>query len=146
MSENFFSQFRGIEPYDYVDAVHRALLDDVKSYGDEIVDQYHGTVESVEDFADALRDFAWDDDGVTGNPSGSYWCNAWRAKCCLWDNHGILGDALELFGYEKEPESAETCDVLIRCYVVDRFALDFCEEEEFAEIIDGLIERVSNAD
>lgn len=60
-------------------------------------------------------------DEVTGNASGSYTFNAWRAEIYLCHNLDLLEDALDEFGYDLRTAnimSPEWCDVLIRCYLV----------------------------
>lgn len=63
-------------------------------------------------------------DSVTGNASGSYYCNRWKAENALCHNNNLLAEAAEAFGYEEIPrkwlEEAETADIIIRCYVLDQ--------------------------
>lgn len=68
-----------------------------------------------------LFDIFINEDAITGNASGSYWCNTWRAEECLCHNWDILEEALGEFGYEDTDiisKGAEWCDVIIRCYVL----------------------------
>ena len=67
-------------------------------------------------------------DGITGNASGSYYCNAWRAEKMLADSR-VLFDA-GFLGYivdcginlaELLKKGAETVDVWARCCVLDYF-------------------------
>lgn len=74
------------------------------------------------------------DDGVTGNASGSYYCNAWKAEEALSHNWDLLADAIEEFGGDTDilRQGAEVCDVTIRCYLLGQAvsnALDKLEEE-----------------
>lgn len=80
-----------------------------------------------------LRDDLWTADCVTGNASGSYYCNAWRAEEAIAHNWDILADALAEFGGEADilRQGAEACDVTIRCYLLGEClsaALDELEE------------------
>lgn len=71
---------------------------------------------------DGLQNDIMNSDMVTGNASGSYFCNSWNADICLCHNLGLLFQALEEFGYDSLPilqvVDSEWCDVLIRCYLV----------------------------
>lgn len=74
------------------------------------------------------------DDDVTGNASGSYYCNAWKAEEALCHNWDLLADAIEDFGGDTDilQQGAEACDVTIRCYLLGQSiaaALDELEEE-----------------
>lgn len=87
---------------------------------------------------DELEQVAYDellmDDGVTGNASGSYFCNAWKAEEALCHNWDLLADAISEFNDDTNilQQGAETCDVTIRCYLLGQAisaALDELEEE-----------------
>lgn len=74
------------------------------------------------------------DDGVTGNRSGSYFCNTWKAEEAICHNWDILADAIAEFGGDTDilKQGAEVCDVTIRCYLLEEAisaALDELEEE-----------------
>ena len=76
-----------------------------------------------ERFYEKLCDELWIDDSVTGNASGSYWCNSYRAQECLWGNEELLVEALDEFGggaeaYREAITSPEWADVSIRCYLL----------------------------
>ena len=103
-----------MEKYNYLEAVK----EDVLNYIEENI--------SFEDFEDRdeleehLNDVLWMEDSVTGNVSGSYYCNAWKAADALAHNWDILQEALENFGDDSNPieEGEEWCDVTIRCYLL----------------------------
>lgn len=80
------------------------------------------------------NDELWTDDSVTGNASGSYYCNAWKAEEALCHNWDLLADAIEEFGGDVDilRQGAEACDATIRCYLLAQAigtALDELEEE-----------------
>lgn len=92
------------------------------------------------DFADRdeleerLNNDLWIDDSVTGNASGSYYCNAYRAEEALCHNWDLLEEALAEFCCEENPieKGAEWCDVTIRCYLLGQAiaeALDDMEDD-----------------
>ena len=64
-----------------------------------------------------LQDLAFDRD-ITGNRTGSYWCNELKAERALLGNYDLVQDALDDFGMESvdSPEliSGEHLDVLVR--------------------------------
>ena len=106
--------------YDYYEAVN----DDVKDYIENNVD-----FDDFDDF-DECREQLYDDmflaDEVTGNGSGSYTFNAYRAEEYLCHNWDLLEEACDEFGGDVGEEfkrGAETCDVTIRCYLLGQ-ALD----------------------
>lgn len=123
-----------MERYDYLQAV----TEDVKQYIlDEVDASQYADREALEE---ALNDDLWTADSVTGNASGSYYCNAWRAEEALSHNWDLLVEALEEFGEDGTDilkKGAEAMDVTIRCYLLGQAigaALDDLEEElTFAE-------------
>lgn len=60
------------------------------------------------------------EDSVTGNASGSYTFNAWKAEEYLCHNLDLLAEANEEFGGSSDilSDGAEMCDVTIRCYLL----------------------------
>lgn len=88
-----------------------------------------------EELEQVANDELWNDDGVTGNASGSYTFNAWQAEEYLCHNMDELSDACEEFGQdigEAVKQGAEYCDVTIRCYLLGQAisaAIDELEEE-----------------
>lgn len=101
-----------METYNYLQAV----TEDVKQY---IQDNGINTKETS---AEELEETLWTEDSVTGNASGSYTFNTWKAEEYLCHNMDLLAEALEEFGYESIGEylekGAEACDVTIRCYLL----------------------------
>ena len=75
-----------------------------------------------DEIAQDLNDRLWVEDGVTGNASGSYTFNAWKAEEYLCLNLDLLGEAMSAFGCRLgeyyEEHGAEGCDVTIRCYLL----------------------------
>ena len=88
-----------------------------------------------EELEEVAHDKLWADDSVTGNGSGSYYFNTWKAEEALCHNWDLLADACEEFGQdigEAFKRGAEFCDVTIRCYLLGQAiaaALDELEEE-----------------
>lgn len=118
--------------YNYYDAVQ----EDVNAWIDDNI--------NFEDFADLeelgeyLNNTLWIDDGVTGNASGSYFCNSWHAEECIAHNWDLLAQALGAFGdngADVLEKGAEWCDVTIRCYVLADCIAETLEKyaDKFAE-------------
>ena len=71
--------------YDYINET----VNNIKDYIDENIDY-------VKDYSfDELYDELWVADSVTGNASGSYYCNAYKAEEALAGNWELLAEALE---------------------------------------------------
>ena len=105
---------------------------DVKEYIDNEI--------NLKDFSDReeleekLNDTLWTEDRVTGNASGSYYCNSWKAEEALAHNWDLLAEAMKEFDCEVDllEKGAEWADVTIRCYLLGQAigeVLDEMEEE-----------------
>lgn len=116
-----------MEFYDYNEAVR----DDVREYIENEINltEWKGNREGLES---ELYDDCFVSDSVTGNASGSYWCNAYKAEECLAHNWDILADALDEFGGDTNVlrMGAEACDVTIRCYLLGSAISDVLDEYE----------------
>lgn len=103
-----------MEKYDYLSAVES----DVREYIENNVDfhDYSDLGEMKEDLNEKL----FVEDSVTGNASGSYTFNAWKAEEYLCHNLDLLAEANEKFGGSSDilSDGAEMCDVTIRCYLL----------------------------
>ena len=118
------------ERYNYLEAV----TDDVREYIRDEVDlaEWKGDRDGLEE---KLNDDLWTADSVTGNASGSYYCNTRRAEEALSHNWDLLAEALREFGLDGTDileQGAEAMDVTIRCYLLGQAiaeALDELEEE-----------------
>lgn len=120
--------------YNYLEAVTSDVLDYIK---EEInLDEWKGNREGLEE---KLNDELWTVDSVTGNASGSYTFNTWKAEEALAHNWDLLAEALEEFGQDGTDvlkEGAEAMDVTIRCYLLGQAiaaVLDDLEEDRAFE-------------
>lgn len=116
-----------MERYDYYRAVEHDVLDYI-----------HENLESSDwlnnrgGLEKHLNDVLWMEDSVTGNASGSYWCNTWRAEEALCHNTDLLGKALDFFWRAPDWSDPESMDVSIRCYILDEavgLVLDYLEND-----------------
>lgn len=117
------------ERYNYLEQV----AEDAKDAILERMDEWD--FDDREELEEVAYDELWSDDSVTGNASGSYFCNAWEAEEAICHNLNLLGEAREEFGgcCDVLKDGAETCDVMIRCYMLAQAigtALDELEEED----------------
>lgn len=142
-----------MERYDY----REEMAKDIRAY----IEEDYSTEEIAEKLAYERDDWEtelYDDmmvaDSVTGNASGSYTCNAWRAEENICHNLDLLGEAIEEFGGECDvlKDGAEGCDVTIRCYLLGEVlneVLDEMEgeyEEEIEKVRNGEDEEEDDTD
>lgn len=114
--------------YDYYASVKTDILTHITE--NYTVDYLIDNLEDVETFIQDLEDDCWADDSVTGNASGSYFCNCQEAKQAVIDNFELLFECFSEFCYDAKQigklfiaQSWETMDVIIRCYIL----YDCCE-------------------
>lgn len=103
-----------MEKYDYLSAVES----DVREYIENNVN-FHD-YSDLDKMKEDLNEKLFVDDSVTGNASGSYTFNAWKAEEYLCHNLDLLAEANEEFGGSSDilSDGAEMCDVTIRCYLL----------------------------
>lgn len=109
-----------LEAYNYYENVKW----DVENYLDE------NDIQLTEDNYDEVYDQLWVADSVTGNASGSYTFNTWKAEENLCHNMELLEEAFNEFGLgiEELANGAEYCDVTIRCYLLGQALSRILEE------------------
>lgn len=121
-----------MDKYDYRQAVRNDILDYIKEHDIQVTDKNR---EEVEEF---LYDTLFVEDSVTGNASGSYTFNTWKAEEYLCHNLDLLAEAIDELGadagtYKDCIESAETADVVIRCYLLTECLSSVLDELEVEE-------------
>lgn len=133
-----------MDRYDYREAVKA----DVKEYIEEeycmsLFDLHEMLREDRWRLEEKLQDAMWASDSVTGNASGSYYCNAWKAEEALCHNTDLLVEALEEFGYGtvnlERLNDPEWLDLTIRCYLLSECissVLDEIEAENYDEEVE----------
>ena len=122
--------------YNYLEA----MVEDIKEYirNDAEIDR-NDLEYGRKALEEKLNDDLWTEDSVTGNASGSYFCNSYKSMECVLDNIDLLHEMCEEFGIEAETigqkfldEEWEWMDVSIRCYLLGQAiaqALDEIEED-----------------
>lgn len=130
--------------YNYFEAVKA----DVEQWIEDNMDIAHdiecGQFEDRDDIEQYLNDTLWTEDSITGNASGSYYCNTWEAEEALAHNWDLIEEVAETFGYNPEVRSgyeygAEWWDVTIRCYYLGSAIAEVLDEIQ--DDIDEAIER-----
>lgn len=114
--------------YDY----REAMVEDVKEWIKENVDLTEWT-EDREGLEQQLNDDLWTEDSITGNASGSYYCNSYNAEESIAHNWDLLNEALNEFGQNDInviKKGAEWADVTIRCYLLGFVISDVLDEME----------------
>ena len=113
-----------MEKYNYLEQIK----EDVRNF----IEENNITVDNDnrEEIEEQLNDELWNDDTITGNETGSYFCNTDRAAEALAFNWDLLKEALDNFGYEDNPieEGEECCDVIIRCYLLPQAIAEVLDE------------------
>ena len=124
--------------YNYLEAMKEDVMNYVKEESD-----YHDCdkIRDRESLEEYLNDHLRTEDSVTGNGSGSYTFNAYKAKEYVTDNADLLADMCREFcleaaevGQKFLDEEWEYFDVSIRCYLLGQAiseALDELEENGF---------------
>jgi hypothetical protein len=116
--------------YDYYEEVKQAIEDVIND------EAYYLNIEAVhpndlEEYEKVLNDELWNEDAVTGNASGSYYCNSYKAEEALAHNIGLAAEALKGFGYNNIDvldKGAERLDVLIRCHILQSCIREYIED------------------
>ena len=107
---------------------------DIKTFIEKCLDSgtFGMLVQGDEDTIEDVKDLMFDQDDVTGNGSGSYTFNTFKAEQNLMGNWDLLREAKE----ELQPnvdlidKGPEYCDVMIRCYL-----LDWCFNKALNDIV-----------
>lgn len=124
-----------MEKYDY----YKNVREDIKQRLNEWLDFNRiNDYSDIDEVINAVYDDFFNSDSITGNGSGSYTFNSWAAEENLCHNMDLLKEALDELGGELNDyiDSAEACDVTIRCYVLGQLVRDVVTEfveEQFPE-------------
>lgn len=106
-----------MEKYNYFEAVKADVAEWIKNEID--LTEYAGRREDLEE---ELNDTLWTADSVTGNGSGSYTFNTWKAEENLAHNWEDITEAAWTFCIDAaidDEHGPEFWDVTIRCYYLN---------------------------
>lgn len=106
-----------------------AMEDDIRDYIENECDLMD--YDDMDNAYDDLYDRLLMSDTVTGNASGSYTFNTYKAEEYLCHNMDLLINACYEFGQslgDAVERGAEYCDVTIRCYLLSSVLYDVLEE------------------
>lgn len=118
------------DAYNYLLEHYTYLADDMSR--DELLEKVQDDAENGE-----MYDFCWIADQVTGNGSGSYYFNAYKAEEAVCHCMDLWVEAEEEFGSDCPVwRGAEIADVTIRCYLLSQV--------DFEEIAKELQEEIEN--
>ena len=121
-----------MERYDYESVMRediREAVEELRKYKD------FSNYASVYEFVEFLNDELFCDDSVTGNGSGSYFFNRWKAEEAICHNLWLYEDCIEEFGGTPKFDP-ESIDVLIRCYLLSQVLQKMADDGEFDDLID----------
>ena len=116
-----------MEKYNYLESVKEDVLNYINENEIKVTSANRDEVESD------LNDTLFVSDSVTGNASGSYFCNTWKSAECLVHNWDLLEDAMNEFGcndINPIEKGEEWCDVTIRCYLLASAISEVLDEVE----------------
>lgn len=107
--------------YDYLEA----MVSDIKEWLSE-----NDIEEVTEDNYDEIYEYLWIADSVTGNGSGSYTFNSYKASQYVLDNTDLAEEVIREYGIEIDNVyNWEHMDVSIRCYLLSQVLYELIEEE-----------------
>lgn len=111
-----------MERYDYREVLKQDVLNLLKQEG--------RTTKTISQ--EDLFELCFNSDNVTGNASGSYFFNAYKAEEAISHNLDLIGDAFTEFGLEPKElkRGPEFIDVTIRCYLLGEIIVEIYEENE----------------
>ena len=117
--------------YNYLEAVKTDVAEYIR---DEI--NFSDWTENRDGLEEDLYETLWTADSVTGNASGSYTFNTWKAEENLSHNWDEIETVAAEFGYEPTisvdgyEHGAEWWDVSIRCYYLGQAIAEVLDEYE----------------
>ena len=117
--------------YNYLEAMKSDIMDYIRN---EVNTNEYADRDELDAF---LNDELWTVDSVTGNGSGSYYCNSYKSMECVIDNIDLLNEMCTEFcidsatiGEKFINEEWEWMDVSIRCYLLGQAISEALDEME----------------
>lgn len=120
--------------YNYLEA----MKNDIEEYINENINLED--YESKDELEEKLNDDLWIEDSVTGNGSGSYTFNSYKAKEYLEGNEDLVREMCKEFCIDADTiaekflnEDYEYFDVSVRCYLLGQAIAEVLEDIEIEE-------------
>lgn len=117
--------------YNYLEAMKSDIMDYIRN------EVNTNEFSSREELEESLNNDLWNADSVTGNASGSYYCNSYKSMECVIDNIDLLNEMCTEFcidsatiGEKFINEEWEWMDVSIRCYLLGQAIAEALDEME----------------
>ena len=124
--------------YDYREEMKK----DIMEYLNDNYPDIQVTPDNRDEWSEKLNDELWIADSVTGNGSGSYTFNSYKAKEHVTDNMELCTEALQEFCTDLKDvaekflgENWEYFDVTIRCYLLGEMIETVLDELEESEVV-----------
>ena len=126
--------------YDYREAMKVDILNAIKEREAWTCKTVKEDFKDIDEAFERLYDDLWVDDSVTGNASGSYTFNTYKAEENLCHNWDLIEEAMWEFAYctiegknvslalNPFEKGAEWCDCIIRCYLLAEVLRDVLEK------------------
>ena len=124
--------------YDYEEAVRS----DIKDYILENYDRNDlADFDDEDDFKDCLIDILVNEDSITGNASGSYYCNSYKAQEALNGNMDLLRGACEELDLSNEEVGERFLDGDFKYFdCIVRYHIVTCTNV-IEDVVDELLEK-----
>ena len=132
----FFNGHEESERYDYARSIYCGLVYFLNDMTEKQIEDFAEMDD--EDKIEWLNDEAFISDTVTGNASGSFFFNSWKAESAICHNWYLIEETQDEFGTLEFSRGAEYIDVSIRCYMLSQVISDVIEaiEDRISEIED----------
>ena len=131
LSEYYADSQRQLAEYEHYDYEYEVKNDCIDTIKDRIEQGYIKPGMTYDEVYDKLYEDFFMSDRVTGNASGSYTFNSFKAAHYISSNLWLLKEALEEFGKPfnlDDLNSPEGLDVTIRCHMLGQVLADAIEE------------------
>ena len=133
--------------YNYCEQIKNDVLVYIKD--NYTIEEQIENLDNRDEWLEKLNDDLWIEDSVTGNASGSYTFDRWKAREYVVEWLDVLKDALDEFGTPSETiannflnEEWEYFDVTIRCYLLNGAIIHALDELE--EYYNKILPKVEN--
>ncbi len=110
------------------------MKDSIENYIDSDFD--FSSVTDIDEMSEKLNDDLWVDDSVTGNGSGSYTFNRWKAQQYVMNNIDLVQEAFTEFDQKERftdwffDNNFEAIDVTVRCYLLPQMVNKILTDNE----------------